>query len=141
MEKITIFDIEAGKFIDKLAEELKKIPEFEAPEWAKFVKTGPAKARTPFESDWWFKRAASVLRQIYLKKVMGVSRLRTRYGSKKNRGMRPERFMRGSGKIIRVILQKSEKAGFAEKAAGKKVGRKLTKKGKDFLDSVAASIK
>ena len=141
MEKITVYDIEAGKFVNKLAGELKEIPEFEMPEWAKFVKTSPAKQRTPFESDWWFKRVASIIRQIYIKKVMGVSRLRTKYGGKKNRGMMPERFMKGSGKIIRVILQKSEQAGFIEKATGKRVGRKLTKRGKDFLDNIAASMK
>ena len=36
-------DIEAEKFILAIAEELKKHPEFKAPEWAHFVKTGISK--------------------------------------------------------------------------------------------------
>ena len=63
-------------------------------------------------------------------------RLRTRYGGRKNRGKRPAEFKRGGGKLIRTILQQSEKAGLLEKATGKKKGRQLTKEGKKFLESV-----
>ena len=51
--------------------------------------------------------------------------------------MKPPRFKKSSGKIIRSLLQQAEAAGFAEKSTGKKAGRQLTKKGKDFLESVA----
>jgi len=52
--------------------------------------------------------------------------------------MRPERFRKGSGKIIRVILQQAETAGFLEKynESGKKAGRRLTEKGKEFLEGI-----
>ena len=69
--------------------------------------------------------------------IVGVGRLRTRYGSRKDRGSRPERFRKGGGKIIRVILQQSEAASFVEKIkTSKKTGRQLTIKGKEFLDSI-----
>jgi len=139
MEK-TLYDVDAEKYVRTLAEHLKKIDEFEMPEWANFVKTSTARARPPFEREWWHVRAASILRQIYLKGVIGVSKLKTRYGGKKNRGMRPSKFMKGSGKIIRVILQQSDKAGLTEKFKDKKAGRKLTKKGKELLDKVAKEI-
>ena len=135
-----VYEVAPEKFIAKLSAELKKFPEFEMPEWAMFVKTSVARERPPVEKDWWHKRASSILRQIYIKKVLGVQRLRTRYGGKKDRGMKPEKFKRGSGKIIRVILQQAEKAGLLERAKGKKVGRKLTDKGRDFLDSTAKSL-
>ena len=131
-----IIYLEAHGYNKKLAEAFKKIPEFEMPEWAEFVKTSVSKARPPFDNDFWYRRAASILRQIYRKGTVGVSRLRTRYGSKKNRGNRPERFKKGSGKIIRIILQQAEKAGFLEKVVGKKAGRKLTSKGKEFLEEI-----
>ncbi|MCW8965094.1 MAG: 40S ribosomal protein S19 [Candidatus Pacearchaeota archaeon] len=126
----------------KLAEALKQIPEFEAPEWISFVKSGPAKERPIDEEDFWYKRAASILRQIYKKEIVGVSRLRTKYGSKKNRGYAPEEFRRAGGKIIRTILQQSDKAGFTEIAKAikgvrdRKPGRQLTSKGKEFLESI-----
>jgi len=138
MKTSSVYEIPANEYNKKLAEALKNIEEFKEPEWAGFVKSGTAKKRPPQEKDFWFKRAASILRQIYINKVVGVNRLRTRYGSKKNRGMRPERFRKGSGKIIRVILQQAETAGFLEKynESGKKAGRRLTEKGKEFLEGI-----
>jgi len=126
----------------KLAEALKKVPEFKEPEWAKFVKSSPSKERPIEDSDFWYKRAASILRQIYKKRVVGVNRLRTKYGSKKNRGMKPERFVRAGGKIIRTILQQADKAGFTEMikeikgTKEKRPGRKMTEMGKKFLEEI-----
>ena len=88
-----------------------------------------------FDNDFWYKRAASILRQIYIRKNIGVNRLKVRYGGKKNRGVKPSEFRKGSGKIIRTILQQAEKAGFVEKTEKPK-GRKLTEKGKKFLESI-----
>lgn len=123
---------------DSLAEALKSMKEFEKPEWIDFVKTSVHKQRPTAEADFWHKRAASILRQIYINGVVGVERLRTRYGGRKNRGQRPPEFRKGAGKIIRVILQQAEKAGFVEKVKGKKSGRQLTEKGRNFLDSTGA---
>lgn len=131
--------IESGKYNLMLAEALKKEEAFQKPEWITFVKTGAGKVRPNLDEDFWFKRAASILRQIYIHEVVGVQRLRTRYGNKKNRGSKPSKFYRGAGKIIRVILQQGEQAGLLEKSTGKVVGRKLTRKGKDFMEKVAES--
>ena len=126
----------------KLASALKSIPEFKEPEWAKFVKSSPSKERPIEDADFWYKRAASILRQIYKKRVVGVNRLRTKYGSKKNRGMKPERFVRAGGKIIRTILQQADKAGFTEMikeikgTKEKRPGRKMTEMGKKFLEEI-----
>lgn len=119
-----------------LAEALKKIPEFQQPEWSFYVKTGCSKQRPPENDDFWYKRAASILRYLYIKGVIGVQKLRKIYGSKKKRGVRPDKFKKSSGKIIRTILQQAEKAGFVEKVSKFQHGRRLTKKGRDFLDSI-----
>lgn len=138
----SVYELDAQEYNKKLAEALKKFPEFEQPEWSRLVKSGPAKSRPTDEEDFWYLRSASILRQIYKKKILGVSKLRTKYGSKKNRGAKPEKFKRASGKIIRTILQQSDKAGLTEMAKeikgvkGKKPGRKLTEKGKELLESI-----
>lgn len=139
---MTVYETNPQEYNKKLAEALKKVPEFESPEWVNFVKSGPSKERPIEEEDFWYKRAASVLRQIYKREVLGVSRLRTRYGSKKNRGSRPEIFVKSGGKIIRTILQQSDKAGFTEivkpikGSKSRRPGRKLTDKGKEFMEEV-----
>ena len=137
-----VFETNAQEYNLKLAEALKEIPEFKQPEWAEFVKSGPAKERPIDDEDFWYKRSASILKQIYKKEIVGVNKLRTKYGSKKNRGMKPEAFKKAGGKIIRTILQQADKAGFTEIAKSikgvrsKKPGRQLTQKGKDFLESI-----
>ncbi len=138
MKTSSVYEMPADEYNKKLAAALKEIPEFKEPEWAAFVKLGVAKKRPPQEKDFWHKRAASILRQIYIHEVVGVNRLRTRYGSKKNRGMKPEKFKKAGGKIIRVILQQAETAGLLEKynESGKRAGRRLTEKGKELLEGI-----
>ena len=128
--------IESGKYNKLLAEALKQIPEFEKPEWIDFVKSGVHRERPIAEPDFWYKRAASILRQIYVKGILGVNRLRTRYGGRKNRGKKPAEFRKSSGKIIRKILQQAESAGLLAKAEGKKMGRQLTSEGKSLLEGL-----
>jgi len=142
IKKNSVYELNPQEYNLKLAEALKKVPEFKEPEWVKFVKSSPSKERPIEDLDFWHKRSASILRQIYKKGIVGVNRLRTKYGSKKNRGMRPERFMKSGGKIIRTILQQADKAGFTESIKAikgtreKRPGRKLTEKGKKFLEEI-----
>ncbi len=147
MERNPVYDLDAQEYNIKLAKALKEIPEFQEPEWIKFVKSGPAKARPISEEDFWHKRAASILRQIYKKKIVGVNRLRTKYGARKSRGFKPEEFRKSGGKIIRIILQQSDSAGLTEVAKAvkgvrsRRPGRQLTEKGKKLLESIKETEK
>ena len=135
-------NIKPNELIEKTAIELKKIPEIKPPVWSVFVKTGVNKERPPLRNDWWYVRAAAVLRSVYLRGPMGVSKLRTKYGSKRNMGYKPDRVYKGSGNILRKILQQLEKAGLLiEEKKGVHKGRKVTKKGKEFLDNISKQIK
>lgn len=137
----SIYDVYPNDLINKAAEELKKLPEFQPPEWAAFVKTGAHRERPPVDQDWWSHRAAALLRTIQILGPIGVSKLRTKYGGKKRRGHQPPEFRRGSGSIIRKALQQLDKAGFtkfAEKGIHK--GRIITPKGKSFLEKIASQL-
>lgn len=135
MAKI-IYAKDPVKFIPALASALKEIEAFEVPEWANFVKSGVSRERPPASDDFWYTRTASILRQLYIHGVVGVGRLRTRYGSKQDRGGVRSKFKKSGGKIIRVILQQAELAGLVEKVLRSQHGRRLTKKGRDLLDSI-----
>lgn len=131
----TVFDINPSELIEKTAQELKKV--IKQPEWSFFVKTGVAKERPPAKDDWWYQRAAAVLRKVYLKGPIGVSKLKTLFGSRKNRGYKPERFRRAGGKIIRSILQQLEKEELIQQTQkGVYKGRVITSKGKSFIDKL-----
>jgi small subunit ribosomal protein S19e len=128
--------IAPDKYNQILAKALKESGDFKEPDWIHFVKSGPNKMRPIAEPDFWYKRSASILRQLYIKGIVGVNRLRTRYGSRKKNGMKPEHFIKSGGKIIRKILQQAETAGLIEKAKGRKAGRQLTFKGKKFMEEL-----
>ena len=136
-DKKNVYDLGGEEYVNKLSSKLKEMEEFSMPEWAFYVKTSMVKERPPMSSDWWYVRAASILRQVYLKGTVGVGKLSTRYGGKMDRGMQPPKFFKGSRKIIRVILQQAEKAGFREKMKEPKHGRRFTKIGKKFMDEAA----
>lgn len=138
---MSIVNVPKSDVIVRVAKELKKMNEFRPPAWSKFAKTGAHAERPPVNPDWWFVRIASVMSKLNDLGPVGVSKLRVKYGGKKNRGMAPERFRKGSGKIIRLILQQLEKSGFAKQTVkGLHKGRVLTPKGIAFVDKFAYQI-
>lgn len=138
---VTVYDVPANELIIKLAEKLKKTDNIKSPDWAIFVKTGCFKERPPVDKDWWFIRAASILRTVERLGPIGVSKLRVKYGGKKNRGHKPEHFFTGSGKIIRLILQQLEKEGLIVKVVkGVHKGKVVTPVGNKLLNDTAKEI-
>ena len=137
----TLHDVDASELIEKVAEELKKNENIKPAEWANYVKTGAHRERAPLRKDWWYIRAAAILRTSYNYSPIGVEKLRIKYGGKKRRGHQPPRFYKGSGSIIRKILQQLEKVGFLKKEEKlKHKGRRITPQGKSFLDKIATQI-
>lgn len=136
-----IYDVDPNQLIQKAGEELKKEGSIKPPVWSHIVKTGVCKERPPANPDWWYVRAAAVLRSLYRLGPVGVSKLRKKYGGRQNRGFRPEKFKPASGNIIRKVLQQLEKAGLARQTQiGNMKGRVITPKGKSFLDKIAAKM-
>jgi small subunit ribosomal protein S19e len=133
------YEIPASILISKVADALKKIETVKEPEWASFVKTGAHVERAPSQPDWWYIRCASLLRVVYTNGPVGVERLKTKYGGRKNRGVKPQKRIDASGKVIRVALQQLEESNFVQKKKGK--GRIITPKGISFVDKVATSVK
>jgi len=122
--------------IEELAKQLKG--SLRKPEWADFVKTGTSREKPPVDSDWWYFRAASILYKVEKLGPVGVSKLRTKYGGRKNRGVAPDRTVKASGKIIRVLLQQLEKEGLLkQEAKGQHKGRVLTPKAKSLIVKLA----
>ena len=79
---VTVYDVPAEALILKTAQKLKENPNIVPPEWAEFVKTGRHTERAPVQDDWWYTRAASIMRKLYVKGPMGSSKLAAEYGGK-----------------------------------------------------------
>lgn len=136
----TPYDVPASILITRLAQYLKdNVDEINPPVWASLVKTGSHVEKPPQNPDWWFIRCASLLRKLYTKGPIGLTRLRSEYGGRVDRGTKPEHARKGGGAIIRKTLQQLEAAGFVETLRNK--GRILTSDGRRVLDRLSTEIK
>ena len=105
--------------------------------------TGTTEPTTPFVAlpthltiTRYYVRAAAVARHIYLRKTVGVGRLRKVHGSVKNRGSRPNHHVDASGSVDRKVIQSLEKIGVLEYDE-EKGGRRITQSGQRDLDRIA----
>ena len=137
---VTALEVPADKLIERLAKYLKtNVKEVKPPYWASFAKTGCDREKPPEDPDWWYVRAASMMRKMYKsREPVGVGSFRTIYGGRKNYGSSPEHFVKAGGSIPRKILQQLEKAGLVTRVPGK--GRTLTPKARSIMDRIAYDI-
>ena len=133
-----VFDVPASDLIEEAAKDLASEFKIEKPAFTEYVKTGSNRERAPQREDWYYVRVASILYRVFKEGPLGVGSLRTYYGGKKNRGVKPNRFRKASGKVIRRGLQDLEKAGLIVKA-GK--GRVISGKGHSFLVKKSRAVK
>ncbi|SOV74232.1 40S ribosomal protein S19 [Plasmodium sp. gorilla clade G3] len=134
-----IKDVDADLFIRSYATHLKLHNKITYPKWCTFVKTGKGRKLAPLNEDWYFIRASSILRRLYLHPDIGVGFLRRQFSSKQRRGVAPNHTSLASGKILRSILQQLENLGYVEQNPKKK-GRRLTTKGENAINNFARYI-
>ncbi len=132
-----LFEVPATELIDKVAIDLEKKFKIEKPAFIAFVKTGSNRERAPQNENWYYVRMASILYRIAKEGNLGVGSLRTYYGGRKNRGVKPHRFRKASGKIIRTALQALEGVELVKK---EKKGRVITPKGLKYLNQKASEL-
>ncbi len=126
--------MDAWKVIENLMHKLKKSENIKPHPASRFVKSGVCAERPPQQPDFWYIRAAALLRRIYIDGPVGVERLRTIFGGRRRRGHKPAHHRKAGGKFIRLMLQQLEKEGLIKKS---KKGRVITNKGKKLLNSAA----
>jgi len=132
-------DVPANEFIQKLAKYLKENTDaVTPPSWSSMVKTGAHVQKPPENPDWWHVRCASLLRKIYVHGPIGIEKLRTEYGGRKDYGIKPEHAVKAGGAIIRKALQQLEAAGLIEKFQNR--GRRITKDGRKLLEEIAEEV-
>ena len=136
---VTVYDVPAEKLILKVSEKLEENDKIVPPEWAEFAKTGIHTERAPVQQDWWYTRAASIMRKLYVKGPMGTSKLAGEYGGFNDRGCKPNKAVKGSRNIVRKCLIQLQDAGLLE-ATQDKQGRKISPAGQKLLDNSAKEV-
>ena len=128
-----ILEVDTADLISRAAAKLKE-KGLKKPEYVDYVKTGAGRERPPTDEDFWYTRCASVLRQVYLNGPIGISRLRARYGNRKNHTRHRHHHYKGGGSVIKDAFDELEKAGYVKTS---KQGRTITPAGRSFLDKMA----
>jgi len=135
----TLKDVPAQQFIGALAEHLKKSGKFELPDWHDIVKTSVGRELAPLDPDWYYVRAASLLRRVYLRGGTGVGGFAKVYGSSNRITTSRPHFTRAARGLIRHILKQLEGEDLIGKKKDQK-GRFLTQKGRKDLDTLAGQV-
>jgi len=139
MAAVTVKDIPAADFIAALAAHFKKSGKLDLPEWHDLVKTGSHKQLAPYDADWYFVRAASLSRKVYLRGGSGVGAFTKVYGGLENRGSRKPKFHKAAKGVIRHILKALAEIDIVAVKKDKK-GRFITKNGQRELDTIAGQV-
>jgi len=135
----TAYEVPADMLIKRLAEHIKSnVTQVTPPEWAFYVKTGSHTERPPTDKNWWYNRAASLLRKIYFYGPIGVNELRSVYGGGKSVGYALRHHRDAGGAAVRKVIQQLESAGLVTKLDKK--GRVLTSKGRSLVDRISKEI-
>ena len=138
MKLTNLKQIPSSDFIIELEKHIKSnVPEVNPPDWSLFNKTGRGRISLPNNKYWWYTRAASLLRKIYLNEPIGTQKLRSHYGTRMDNGHRPEKHVDGGGSNIRKITQQLSQAGLIEKT---KKGCMLTSSGRSLLDGLSSQM-
>merc|ERR1711931_8104 len=134
---VTVKDVNPQDFVRAFAAHLKK-SKLKVPEMVEIVKTSKAHELGPTDPDWFYVRAASVARRVYLRPNVGVGAVRKIYGGSKRNGTRPNHFCLSSSSVARRVLQSLEGIKLVTKDVNG--GRSITPTGRRDMDRVAGQV-
>jgi len=135
----TVKDVPAQEFIFALAAFFKRSQKLELPAWHDIVKTGTFKELPPQSADWYYVRAASLARRVYLRGGLGMGALTRSYGGNDYKAKGKPHHVDGARGLNRYILQKLQELDLVSTRPEKK-GRWLTANGQKELDTIAAQV-
>uniref|UniRef100_A0A673J9D1 Small ribosomal subunit protein eS19 n=1 Tax=Sinocyclocheilus rhinocerous TaxID=307959 RepID=A0A673J9D1_9TELE len=135
---VTVKDVNQQEFVRALAAFLKKSGKLKVPDWVDIVKLAKHKELAPCDENWFYIRAASTVRHLYLRGGVGVGSMTKIYGGRKRNGVCPSHFSVGSKNVARKVLQALEGLKMVEKNPNG--GRRLTPQGTRDLDRIAGQV-
>ncbi|XP_032764572.1 40S ribosomal protein S19-like [Rattus rattus] len=135
VEATRCLDVNQQEVVRALAAFLKKSGKLKVPAWVDIVKLAKHKELTPY-GNWFYTRAASTARHLYLRGGAGVDSMTKIYGGRQRHGVRPSHFSRGSKSVARGVLLEGLKMVEKDQDGG----RKLTPQAQRDLDGMAGQV-
>ncbi|XP_038135265.1 40S ribosomal protein S19 [Cyprinodon tularosa] len=138
MPSVTVKDVNQQEFVKALSAFLKKSGKLKVPEWVDTGKLARHKELAPCDDNWFYTRAASTARHLYLRGGVGVGAMIKIYGGRQRNGVCPAHFSVGSRNVARKVLQALDGLKMVEKDPNG--GRRLTPQGQRDLDRIAGQV-
>ena len=91
------------------------------------------------DPDWYYVRAASLARKIYLRGGTGVGAFTKVYGGTSHNSVRTPHFHKGAKGVIRHVLLQLAELDIVAKRKDQK-GRWITRNGQRELDTIAGQV-
>src|SRR2546428_8643482 len=104
----TAYDVPPVLLIERIKEKLQAEGKIKPPEWAAFARTGVNTEKAPVQKDWWYRRAAAVLRKDYLHGPVGTPRLAAEFGGRPDAGSPPHHPPPGPRSVAREAIPQPE---------------------------------
>lgn len=131
---VSLKDVSAAEFISAYAAFLEKSDKFlpvkegavkskgkdgkveKLPVWTQYIKTGISREMPPTDAKWYYVRAASVARKIYLNGGIGLGALAHWYGKAATTGNKPQHHVKAARGLLRHILNEVSVCSWAHQA-------------------------
>merc|ERR1711935_804404 len=110
----SVKDVDQHEFVKALSNHLKKSGKLKVPDWVDIVKNSRRNELSPYDEDWYYTRAASVARHLYIRNPVGVGAFCKVYGGSTPRGPPPSPFIKSSPSVSRKVLQSLESMKMVE---------------------------
>eukprot|EP00759_Apiculatamorpha_spiralis_P007309 PhF_6_TR14306/c0_g1_i1/m.22975/K02966/RP-S19e, RPS19; small subunit ribosomal protein S19e len=134
---VGVKDVDADQWIKGFAAHLKQQGQLDVPEFVDFAKTGISRVLSPQNPDWYYVKAAAVLRRVYLRPFTGIGGLRRVFAKTWGRS-RPQHLVLAAGGVTRKVLQSLEKLNLLTKSEDG--GRVITKSARRDCDRIAMKV-
>ncbi|XP_073485283.1 small ribosomal subunit protein eS19-like [Aquarana catesbeiana] len=138
MPAVTVKDVNQQEFVRALSAFLKKSWKLKVPEWVDTVKLAKHKEQAPYDGNWFYTRAASTVRHLYLRGGAGVGSMTKVYGGCQRNGVIPSHFSSGSKIVAKKVMQAPEGLKMVERDPNG--GLRLTPQGQRDLDRIAGQV-
>lgn len=132
-----IHEVRPERFNATLKSYLKSSNKMVLPEHHDIMKTGEGKELAPCDDDWYYLRAAAIVRQIARFGTVTSECMAWRYGSRKNRGVRPSKYVPAYREIGDSVLDNLRNMGWINASADDM----LTEQGKTVVREIIEKVR
>ncbi|EEQ83105.1 hypothetical protein NCER_100101 [Vairimorpha ceranae BRL01] len=133
-----IFTVKTTDFVNVLKKSLQTNSEIVLPKDFDILKTGTGKENCPVYDDWYYARMAAIINLIAKKGILTVEEACVYFGNYKNRGRRPNKFVKADDFFMRSIFDNLQKIGYID--LNNKTGM-LTSNAKEVIFDVIHSLR